>query len=192
MRLNLGCGRDYREGWVNVDHPKAQTKHDAPWDMDSQMSPFGDDSVEHSEGSHVLEHLHHPLHFMEQLWLATKPGGTARFLLPYGSSDDAWEDPTHVRPWFINSFAPFAAPYYWRADYGYKGDWQPKLVILKIDCELGALSDQNLLKLVATQRNIVNEMEVLLEAVKPRRPPDREMQQPARLQFHFEGVQQGS
>ena len=44
MKLNLGCGKDYRDGWVNVDFYDDSTcdiKHDLeifPW-------PWEDDSV---------------------------------------------------------------------------------------------------------------------------------------------------
>lgn len=185
MKLNLGCGRDYREGWVNVDHPKSNVTTDMVWDFDKDPSFLPDDTVEHSEGSHVLEHLHHPLFFMQELWKITKPGGTAVFKLPYGSSDDAWSDPTHTRPWFVDSFDCFAAPYYHRADYGYGGDWQPKLIILDMDGHYVQMEDRQILMLVNHQRNVVREMEVILEAVKPKRLPSRELQEPARIQFRF-------
>lgn len=185
MRLNLGCGHDRRAGWTNVDHPKSPVTKDMAWDFDNDPSFLPDDSVEHSEGSHVLEHLRNPLFFMEELWKITKPEGTALFRLPYGSSDNAWEDPTHVRPYFLNSFGYFSQPYYWRASYSYGGDWQPKFIKLHMDDHFEPMEDRQLLMLVNHQRNVVREMEVVLEAVKPRRLPHRELQEAARVQFVF-------
>lgn len=188
MRLNLGCGRDYREGWVNVDHPDATTHKDVDWDFDGGLNVRVVDALadgfDHAEGSHVLEHLHEPLRFMQNLWRFANPGATARFLLPYGSSDDAWEDPTHVRPYFLNSFGFFSQPFYWRADYGYKGDWQPKLIVLHLD-GVPELPDDRLMLLINSQRNVVAEMEVVLEAVKPARAPERELQERPRLQINL-------
>lgn len=39
--------------------------------------------------------------------------------LPFEESciDDAVEDPTHARQYFLNSFGYFLQPFYWRADY---------------------------------------------------------------------------
>src|SRR5215472_15915745 len=96
MRLNLGCGRDIREGWVNIDGtPGPGVDHVIDFDEKPALT-FPDDTVDHSEASHLIEHLHNPLPFMEELWRVTRPGGTIAPRCPHGSSDDADEDPTHV------------------------------------------------------------------------------------------------
>jgi SAM-dependent methyltransferase len=177
MKLNLGCGRDIRDGWVNIDSaPLTGVDHVVDFD-NKPVLPFDDDSVDESEGSHVIEHLHSPLPFMEELWRVTKPGGTVTFRCPYGSSDDADEDPTHVRRMFAGSWGYFGQPHYWRADYGYRGDWQVDTVWLAIDPQLNHLSDDELKIAVQFQRNVVLEMVATLRAVKPAREPDRDLQQ---------------
>src|SRR5215472_12108282 len=124
VRLNLGCGRDIRPGWVNVDCvPLPGVDVATDFDHDPRL-PFADGSVGYSEGEHVIEHLADPLPFMAELWSVTRAGGTAVFRCPYGSTDDADEDPTHVRRMFAGSWGYFSQPLYWRADYGYRGDWQ--------------------------------------------------------------------
>ena len=56
MRLNLGCGFNKRDGYVNVDigdHCAPDVVHDlekAPW-------PWDDSSIDEIYMSHVLEHL---------------------------------------------------------------------------------------------------------------------------------------
>ncbi|HEY2060034.1 MAG TPA: methyltransferase domain-containing protein [Amycolatopsis sp.] len=178
MRLNLGCGRDVREGWVNVDcAPMPGVDHVVDFD-DKPVLPLDDDSVTYSEGSHVIEHLRDPLPFMEELWRVTEPGGQALFRCPYGSTDDADEDPTHVRRMFPRSWEYFAQPAYWRADYGYQGDWQPVRVTLVLFPEFGECSLPELQSMIRFQRNIVSEMTALLRCVKPRRAPERELQEP--------------
>ncbi|MEO1231820.1 MAG: methyltransferase domain-containing protein, partial [Myxococcota bacterium] len=81
-----------------------------------QPLPLNDDAVDVVLASHVLEHIAQPLPLMEELWRIAKPGAWARFRTPYGSSDAAFEDPTHVRQYFLQSYSYFAQPTYWRAD----------------------------------------------------------------------------
>lgn len=184
LRLNLGCGRDIRDGWVNIDsHPLPGVDHVVDFDEKPALPLFGD-QVEHSEGSHVIEHLANPLPFMEELWRVTKPGGTATFRCPYGSSDDADEDPTHVRRMFVGSWGYFGQPHYWRADYGYRGDWQVEQVLLAVDPQLNHLSDGDLRLAVQFQRNVVLEMVATLRAVKPVREPRRDLQEQPAIIIH--------
>ena len=181
VRLNLGCGRDIRPGWVNIDCV-AGPGVDHVVDFDGKpVLPFADGSVARSEGSHVIEHLRDPLPFMEELWRVTEPGGTAVFRCPYGSSDDADEDPTHVRRMFHGSWAYFGQPHYWRAGYGYGGDWQPEQVTLLLFPEFAGCTDQELKPMIQRQRNIVAEMAASLRCVKPRRAQDRGLQEPYQL-----------
>jgi SAM-dependent methyltransferase len=181
LRLNLGCGRDIRQGWVNIDcAPLPGVDHVVDFDG-KPVLPFDDDTVARSEGSHVIEHLSDPLPFMEELWRVTEPGGLASFRCPYGSSDDADEDPTHVRRMFAGSWGYFGQPHYWRADYGFRGDWQPVAVTLSLFPEFAEFTDAELQVMVRLQRNVVAEMAAVLRCVKPRREPRRELQEPYEL-----------
>ena len=181
MKLNLGCGRDIRAGWVNIDSVSLPgVDHVIDLDADPVL-PFGDDTVDRVEGSHVIEHLHHPLPLMQELWRVAKPGAELVFRCPYGSSDDADEDPTHVRRIFLQSWDYFAQPNYWRADYGYRGDWQPTTITLRIHPLLNGLSRDEVMAAARFQRNVVREMVATLTAVKPARPPERHLQQVAEI-----------
>jgi SAM-dependent methyltransferase len=181
VKLHLGCGRDIRSGWVNIDSV-ALPGVDHVIDLDdAPVLPFDDDSVTHIEGSHVIEHLHHPLPLMAELWRVAGPGCVAVFRTPYGSSDDADEDPTHVRRVFLQSWDYFAQPNYWRADYGYRGDWQPTVITLRIHPVLNDLSRDEVMAAARFQRNVVREMVARLTAVKPARPPHRDLQQVAEI-----------
>lgn len=183
--LNLGCGRDIRPGWVNVDS-HAGDGVDLVVDLDRPGGPVFpqlDNSVDHSEGSHVIEHLHRPLPMMAELWRVTKPCGTAEFRCPYGSSDDADEDPTHVRRLFAGSWGYFGQPFYWRADYGYRADWHIERLLLRISPDFARATDDELPSLIRFSRNVVLEMIATLVAVKPARPPRRELQQQPVVEF---------
>jgi SAM-dependent methyltransferase len=167
MRLNLGCGRDTREGWVNIDSVDLPGI-DHVIDLNEGTFPFEDDSVDYSELIHVIEHLTNPLHLMEELWRVTKPGCAVRICCPHGASDDAWEDPTHVRPYYPGSFLYFAQPTYWRADYGYRGDWD--VHDMKLVAKMQFSNEQ-----LAFMRNVVHEIQCTMVTVKPIRPPERRL-----------------
>ena len=59
--------------------------------------PLPDDSIDEFLLSHVIAHISTPLDLMQELHRIAKPGAVAKIRVPYGSSDDAFEDPTHVR-----------------------------------------------------------------------------------------------
>ena len=138
---------------------------------------FADSVVGYAEGSHVLEHLANPLPFMQELWRVTRRGGTVVFRCPYGSTDDADEDPTHVRRMYAGSWGYFSQPYYHRADYGYRGDWQLTDLTLAVYPEFNDATDSELWSMIRFQRNVVLEQVARLRCVKPRREPLRELQE---------------
>jgi predicted SAM-dependent methyltransferase len=56
--LNLGCGTDYKEGWINIDNNTDNniTKLDLNWDLRNPL-PFPDNSVDFIFNEHFVEHL---------------------------------------------------------------------------------------------------------------------------------------
>jgi SAM-dependent methyltransferase len=192
LKLNLGCGRNIMPGWVNVDRV-ALPGVDVVADLEAFEStdartgkralfmylPFESNSVDEFLLSHVLEHITHTLPLMQELHRIAKPGAKMVIRVPHGASDDAWEDPTHVRPYFPGSFGYFSQPYYWRADYGYRGDWLTKRIELDgLRNEYGVNEEA-----VRWHRNVVTEMIAYLTAVKPIREPLRELQTQPEIVF---------
>ena len=121
---------------------------------------------------------------MQELHRIATPDAVALIKVPYGSSDDAFEDPTHIRQYFHGSFGYFSQPFYWKADYGYRGDWQAKKIqfLVPASDNQGLTADDIFVK-VKTLRNQVIEMVVELHAVKPAREPLAELQQASRFEF---------
>lgn len=75
------------------------------------------------------------------------------------------------------SFGFFSQPYYWRADYGYRGDWNPEKVQLLVDrSRCAGLGPEETFKKTQCERNLVKEMICELRAVKPRREPRQDQQ----------------
>ena len=125
------------------------------------------------------------LGFMQELHRIAKPDAVATIRVPYGSSDDADEDPTHVRRLFLYSFSYFSQRGYWYADYGYRGDWEVDNIVLTVDeARHGGESFDQLFEELRSQRNVVLEMIATLKAVKPARPRGlRDKSQNMRVEF---------
>ena len=98
LRLNLGCGMNLREGYVNVDRfGEPDVRHDLetfPW-------PWSDDSVDEIVLHHVLEHLGHDpdvfLAIFQEMYRVCRGGATIRIVVPHFRHDYFAGDPTHVR-----------------------------------------------------------------------------------------------
>ena len=101
--LNLGCWRDYREGFTNVDlKPPADVVHDltvVPW-------PFEDESYDYILASDILEHLPDFASFMNECHRVLTYGGVLDVIVPT-PSDNFWLDPTHIRPYLPDTFHIF-------------------------------------------------------------------------------------
>ena len=164
---------------MNLDHaalPGVEVVYDLERCTEIPI-PLEDDSVDEFLLSHVIEHIQNTLPLMQELYRVAKPGAKAVIRLPHGASDDAWEDPTHVRSYFQQSFGYFAQPNYWRADYGYRGDWQPEKLYLVVSKEAyGEATVEVIRTEIMSKRNVVREMIVELRAIKPIRQPLRELQ----------------
>lgn len=81
MKLHLGCGNAYLDGWVNIDldSPVADIKDDV-----LQLSLIPDDSCEIIYACHILEHLGRK-GYMDALSLwktKLKKGGVLRLAVP--------------------------------------------------------------------------------------------------------------
>lgn len=75
MKLNLGCGLNKIENFVNVDiDPKVEP--DQEWDFRRKF-PIEDNSVEHIVFFHVLEHLRKLTHFalFQEMYRVLEPNG---------------------------------------------------------------------------------------------------------------------
>ena len=101
MKLNLGCGRTKREGYVNIDRREA-VQPDLVWDLEVTPWPFEDDTIEEIVAHNVLQQLGQEtetfLAVMRELHRVLMPGGTIDITAPHHRSDQFWDDPANVRP----------------------------------------------------------------------------------------------
>jgi ubiquinone/menaquinone biosynthesis C-methylase UbiE len=84
IRLNLGCGNDHKEGFVNIDK-NSICNPDIVCDLGSEQLPFDDNSVSFVYGYQLLEHLYdHELIFLfNELKRVCRDGCKMHFVSPY-------------------------------------------------------------------------------------------------------------
>ena len=165
------------DGWINVDCvPLPGVDLVVELDDPEKVNlPWPDDSTDELALIHVYEHIRHPLPLLAEMWRIAKPDAVLTIACPYGSSDDAFEDPTHVRPIFLNSFGFLGQPFYWRADYGYRGDWKIDHLTLDIAARYREVAEAGIMRDVMELRNVVNQITATLRAVKPAREPRQDL-----------------
>ena len=99
MRVNLGCGYNKVEGYVNVDHD-VHCNPDVIADLEDTL-PFEDSSVDEIILNHVLEHLGQDTKTYFTIWKefyrVLKDQGEIRITIPHHLHENFHHDPTHVR-----------------------------------------------------------------------------------------------
>lgn len=107
MKLNLGCGNDYINGWVNID--KGECKRDMQFDIEVFPWALDDDSVDEILLKHIMEHTE-PSNFylfMKEIYRVCKAEAIVRIISPHAGSDNYWTDPTHKFPLTVRTFDYF-------------------------------------------------------------------------------------
>jgi SAM-dependent methyltransferase len=81
-RLNIGCGKFPRAGWVNLDN-KVRPGVDCVADLRADL-PFPDASVDYAVAIHVLPHIRLDglVPALARIRRVLKPGGVLRLALP--------------------------------------------------------------------------------------------------------------
>lgn len=114
MKLHLGCGNDYKEGYVNVDSSK-EVKSDKVWDLEKTPLPFKDNSVKEIIANHVLEHINNFVPLMHEFHRICRKSSRIKIKTPFYSAWGQYNDPTHVR-----FFSPFTFNYFKKGNYSHE------------------------------------------------------------------------
>ncbi|HEU4457629.1 MAG TPA: methyltransferase domain-containing protein [Methylibium sp.] len=115
-QVNLGSGKDYKPGWLNLDViDRAQPDlvldlgREVQWPVEA-VTRYGSPlhlaagSVETIYANNVLEHVPDLPLLMTNLLALLAPGGTVEIEVPYERALTAWQDPTHLRAMNENSW----------------------------------------------------------------------------------------
>lgn len=115
IKLHIGCGRNYKEGWINIDS-NPDVRLDVMHDL-SQGIPCFDNSVDYIYSEHFIEHLTYDegFAFINEAFRVLKPSGVLRIACPdldvliKSYIDDTWREMEWVK--LINA--------YWYPSRGY-------------------------------------------------------------------------
>lgn len=104
MKLDIGCGENKHPGFIGIDKRRLPTV-DYVIDLDEEVLPFPDNSVEEVLLYNVLEHLESPWKVMREVIRVCKDGAIIRVRFPHPLHENAHKDPEHkyvlVPEWFI-------------------------------------------------------------------------------------------
>ncbi len=111
-KLNLGCGQDVREGYINVDFTK-DNGAEVVWNLEEYPYPFEDNSIDYILMDNVLEHLENTIRVMEELHRISKQNTIIKIIVPHNSGCMAFGHLTHKQYFSSESFEKFG-----------EGNWQ--------------------------------------------------------------------
>lgn len=103
--LNLGCGKDYIEGAVNVDFYAKRV--DVRHELNIFPYPFCDNQFDEIMCMNVIEHLVDVIGVMEEVYRIAKPGCKITIRVPHFRSACLYEDLTHKHGFAWRSFDIF-------------------------------------------------------------------------------------
>jgi len=93
-KINLGCGSDIKEDYLNVDMIHRNGVN-LILDIENQMSILPSDHFEEIYMNHSLEHISNFMEVMKQIHRISKDGTKLFINCPHFSSIGMYSDPTH-------------------------------------------------------------------------------------------------
>jgi SAM-dependent methyltransferase len=135
-KLNLGCGTDIRNGWVNLDIAELPGV-DVVHDINKLPLPFGEDEFDYILCNDILEHLDY-IPIMKELHRILRTDGVLEIKVPHFTSRICVMDPTHKHSFSIRTFEFFVKDSQFKRDYYFDFHFSA-LVCSKIDFKKGIL-----------------------------------------------------
>jgi len=103
--LNLGCGKEYLQGWVNLDLFAEQV--DVRANLNIVPYPFDDNTFDSVRCVNIIEHLNDPVIVMQEIHRICRPGAQVYIRVPHFRSACLYEDITHRHGFAWKSFDIF-------------------------------------------------------------------------------------
>jgi hypothetical protein len=185
MKLNLGCGHNHMEGFLNIDR-ESEASPDQQVDLEVFPWPFSDNAADEVMMSHVLEHLGADpkvfLNIMKELYRVCNNQALVTIVVPHPRHDTYLGDPTHVRPVIPEMLNLFSRDL--NLEWKRMGaanttfalyldvDFKMEQIALTLDPKIheqmtdGHLTQEDLDVLVKTHNNIVQTTTMVLRVIK--------------------------
>ena len=185
MKLNLGCGFNKKDGYINVDKYDS-CQPDLAIDLEVTPWPFRTSEIDEVLFNHSLEHMGEEtvtfLAIVKELHRVCKPGATVQINVPHPRHDNFIGDPTHVRiitPQLLSIFSK-KLNHQW-IEMGAANT--PLAIYLDVDFEVrhvtqlveqkyltlvqeGKISDEDLALMMNERNNVVSDYQITLEVIK--------------------------
>ena len=185
VRLNIGCGFNLIQGFLNVD--KSPACHpDFVFDAETQPWPWPTSSIEQVLFFHSLEHMAPDssvfLGIIRELYRVCAPEARVRIVAPHPRHDDFINDPTHVRPitpmlftlfdreqnlrWIEGHFANTPLAIYLGVDFIIESSEVTLTADYQEKVQRGELSEEVVRTLLLERNNIAKEYDIILRIRK--------------------------
>lgn len=102
-KLNLGCGRDIKEGYINLDTTKLPGV-DVVWNIKKLPLPFKNEEFEEILCNDILEHFGNYVPVLKELYRILSSDGKLKIRVPHFTSRNNYSDPTHRRLFSVSTF----------------------------------------------------------------------------------------
>ena len=185
MKLNLGCGKNYTDDWVNVDFYD-DSRCDVVHDFEVFPWPWENDSVSEIKIIHTLEHLGADwkiyIKILQEMYRICEDDAEIMVAVPSPWHWNFTSDPSHVRPVTPDGLNLFSKEHCQKCiDEGmsetpfamiYNVDLRPHDVVWKFDLpwqdklDKGEVQQSQMEELHFMYRNVVIEFQILLAVVK--------------------------
>ena len=143
MKLHLGCGVDYKEGYINCDWTD-KIKVDKVVDLEKPLIMFESNSITEVLANHVFEHINNFIPLMQELHRVCKKDSKIIIRTPFYSSWGQFNDPTHVR-----FFTPYTFNYFKVNQYSHEVDCDKDMFeVEKVNINFGKGASSKLNKII--------------------------------------------
>jgi SAM-dependent methyltransferase len=120
--LDIGCGTEKRGRAIGLDLfplPGVDVVSDV-----RQGLPFRSEDFDVVECHQVIEHLEDCVPLMREIHRVLKPGGLLRISFPLPHRNTVWRDPTHKRPYTLESMRYFCRPHSHSYYFDFFFEWE--------------------------------------------------------------------
>ncbi len=185
LKLNLGCGYKRKENFVNVDIDPA-CEPQVTLDLENEIWPWGDNSVDQILLHHVMEHLGETkkqfFHIMKEMYRVCCNHAQIHIVVPHYTHENFWHDCTHVRAVTPVGLAMFSVQRNLQtianggdeSCYGLQlgVDFSVESVVYKLKDQFGraleqkSISEEQMQHMFMTQNNICEAIDMRLKVIK--------------------------